>query len=118
MADRLVKVLENGRLVTRGLSRHRNGAELLIDPDESLDVTINWSDWLGDDIISSVTNEANGPSVASASNTTTEASFNVASDGGGFIQHRITTANGLTKELRVYVRIAAGEGIKDYSGAF
>ena len=101
MADRLVKVMENGRIISRGLDKVRGGVSISLDPDETLNVTISWAGWLGSDTIASVANEVDGLSVASESNTTTQASFTV-SNGPGLVQHRITTAAGNTKELKVW----------------
>jgi hypothetical protein len=102
VTDRLVKVLENGRLVARGLSLISTGAALMLDEDETLSVTIDWSGWLDTDTISSVTNEVESVSVSSESNTTTQASFSV-SGSPGIIQHRITTAAGNIKELKLCI---------------
>lgn len=104
MPDRLVKVLENGRLVTRGIFRRGNGVELLIDRNETLGVTLDWSSWLGADTIASVTNATSGPGISSEANTTTQSSFNVSGSSQGYIEARITTTAGLTKELTVHVR--------------
>ena len=114
MADRLVKVLENGRMVTRGMFKRGKGAELLIDRDETLSVTLDWSDWLGTDTIASVTNATNGPGVSSETNTTTQSSFNVSGSSNGYIETRITTAAGQVKELTVYVRNYDGCRERDY----
>jgi len=116
MADRTVKVLENGRFVPRGLSMRTSGLVLLLDEDETLDVTFNWSSWLGDDTIASITNEADGVTVGSESNTTTTATFTVTNSPGA-VQHRITTVGGLIKEARVYVNSPAG-GISDDYGFY
>ena len=103
MADRLIKVREQGRLVTRGLTALSSyHARLPLDCDDTVTVTVDWTAWLGGDTISSVTNEPTSCAVANESNTTKRATFNVSS-APGFIEHRITTANGQTKELLIEV---------------
>jgi hypothetical protein len=104
MADRLVKVLENGRLITRGLNTLGSNPILFIDEDETLAVSFNWTDWLDGDTISSVANSSHGPGVSGASNTTTTATFRVSATRDGYIEHRITTAAGNVKELNLLVR--------------
>lgn len=114
MADRLVKVLENGRMVTRGIFRRGRGVEILLDREESLPVTIDWSGWLGTDAIASATNETSGPSLSNEANTTTQTSMTVSGASCGWFDNRITTAAGAVKELRVYVRNYSGMREKDY----
>lgn len=114
MSNRTTKILENDRLVTRGMFRRGNGVEILIDRNETLSVTLDWSDWLGSDTIASVTNATNGPGVSSESNTTTQSSFNVSGSSTGYVEARITTAAGLVKELTVYVRNFDGMRERDY----
>jgi hypothetical protein len=103
MTDRIVKVLENGRFVLRGVHKRGRGVLIFVDEDETLPVTFDWSNWLGTDTISSVANETHGPTVSGASNTTTTATFKVNASGDGYIEHRITTAAGSVKELRLTV---------------
>lgn len=114
MADRLVKVLENGRLVTRGIFRRGRGVEILLDRNEVLPITVDWSGWLGTDTIASVTNAASGASISNEANTTTQASMTVSGASCGYFDNRITTAAGSIKELRVYVRSFDGMREKDY----
>ena len=102
MADRIVKVLETGKLILRGLKGRGRAAVLNMDDDETLNLTINWSDWLGSDTISSVTNEVTA----------------VNSTHSGWIQHRITTAGGLTKELLILVEVAGFPVMDDYGLAY
>lgn len=118
MTDRLIKVLEQGKLILRGLKGRGRAAVLNMDDDETLNLTINWSDWLGSDTISSVTNEVTGATVASPSNTTTTATFNVSGSHSGWIQHRVTTAGGLTKELLILVEVAGFPVMDDYGLAY
>ena len=117
MADRTIKVLENNRLVTRGVNVQNGNPTLFVDEDESLPVTIDWSGWLGSDTISSVTNESHGPGVSGASNTTTTATFTISATQGGYIEHRITTAAGSVKELRLIVN-ATWQGRKYDAGCW
>lgn len=119
MTDRLVKILEQDKHVMRGLMRRGKAAVLTIDDNETLDVTFDWSHWLGSDTIDSVTNEVSGgASIASAANTTTQASFNVSGNSTGWVQHRITTAAGLTKEQLLFVEINGNPVADDYGSAW
>jgi len=113
MADRLIKMLENGRMVTRGIGQKSTGAILELDLDETLPISVDWSDWLGTDTISSVTNEPTSVSVSNESNTTTTAAFSV-SGSPGVIEHRITTAAGTIKEMRLYVDAVGFPVTDDY----
>jgi hypothetical protein len=103
MTNRLVKMLENGRIVVRGLSRRGIGVEVQMDRDESLPISVDWSGWLGSDTIASVTNAATGASVSAESNTTDTVSFTLSGKGTGYLDSRITTSSGKIKELRVFV---------------
>jgi hypothetical protein len=114
MSNRTIKILENGRMVTRGLFRRGNAAEIIMDRNERLPVTVDWSDWLGSDTISSVTNDAEGASVASESNTTTTATFTISGASTGYVDNRITTAAGSIKEIRLHVVNYEGSRIKYY----
>jgi hypothetical protein len=116
MADRIVKVLENGNLVTRGIGKKSDGPVIALDEDETLDVTFDWTGWLGSDTIASVTNEATSTTVSSESNTTTTSTFFI-SGSCGLVEHRITTAAGLTKELRLWVD-APGFALTDDYGFY
>lgn len=112
MTDRLIKMLENGRSVCRGVSKRSDGVAMMLAEDETLNITVDWSDWLGSAEIASVTDEATGVSVTS-SNTTTTATLTVSAPPG-IIQHRITTDGGEVKELRVYVNCPTGDVSDDY----
>lgn len=103
MTNRLVKMLENGRIVVRGLFRRGGGVEVQMDRDESLPVSVDWSGWLGADTISSVTNAAAGASVSGESNTSDTVSFTLSGRSTGYLDSRITTSSGKVKELRVFV---------------
>jgi len=113
MADRTIKVLENGRTVSRGVNRNGNSPLIYQDEDETLPYTVDWSGWLGSDTIASVTNTTHGPTISAASNTTTTASLTITASQNGYIEHKITTAAGSVKELRIYVN--ANKETKDYS---
>ncbi len=105
MTDRIVKVLEQGKFVLRGIQKTGNNPILALDSDETLDVNFDWSTWLGSDTIASVANEVTGVTIASATNDTTTASFNVSGSYSGYVEHRITTAAGLTKEVMLFVYV-------------
>tara|TARA_R100000951_G_scaffold19244_3_gene16026 strand:- start:12925 stop:13308 length:384 start_codon:yes stop_codon:yes gene_type:complete len=102
MADRIIKILENGRTITRGIGKKTAGSVIELDNEETLPVSIDWSDWLDGDTISSVTNDPTGVTVSGESNTTTTAAFSL-SGNAGLVEHRITTAAGTIKEHRLYV---------------
>jgi len=112
MTDRLVKMLENNRRVCRGLAKRADGVAFLLDENETLDVSVDWTDWLGSSTIASVTNEATGVSVTSA-NTATTATLTLSAPPG-IIEHRITTDGGEVKELRIYVNSPTGNVSDDY----
>lgn len=103
MTDRLIRVLENGRIATRGLNRQDSGVALSVDEDETLPISVDWSSFLGSDTIDSVTNNATGATISGASNTTTTTTFKVTSSSSGIIEHRITTAAGTVKELPIFI---------------
>lgn len=103
MTDRLVRVLENGRLITRGLNDMGSHVRLTLDEDETLTLTINWTGWLGTEDISSTENEVDGPTAGSITTASGVNTFTV-SGNPGWIQHRITTDGGQTKELRIRVQ--------------
>lgn len=116
MTDRLIKVLEGGRYVTRGLGMRRSGPVLEISDGETLTVTVDWSGWLGDLTISSVSNTVQGVSLTSAANTTTQASFDVSATASGWIEHIITTSDGQKKRLNILVRHDEPMSAHDYRG--
>lgn len=103
MADRLIKVLENGRAVVRGVSERRAGPLVEISDDETLTVTVDWSGWLGSNTISSLANSAQGVTVSGASNTTTQASFDITATASGWVEHVITASDGQKKRIDILV---------------
>ncbi|MEL6364291.1 MAG: hypothetical protein AAFR11_05575 [Pseudomonadota bacterium] len=106
MADRTIKVLENGRAVTRGIAQtEKDTFTVKIFDDDQLTYTIDWSNWLGSDTIASVDNDSQGATIVSSSNTTTTATLQLsASRGSGYIDHTITTTtSGDKKSLRIKV---------------
>lgn len=106
MSDRKLLVLENGRVNSRGLSFADGKHRLFLDGDDVLDVSVDWSRWLGSDTISTSTFTSDGgASIDSSSNTTTTATVTLSGeDGTSEIEHKITTANGLTKILKFLTR--------------
>ena len=102
MADRIVKVREQGKLTMRGLKPFDDGCMIEMDRDDILSVDVDWSHWLGGDTIASVQNVANTATVTDESNTTTVATLTLGGQSGR-IEHRMTTAGGLRKELQIYV---------------
>lgn len=107
MPDRLIKVLEQKKLITRGVSK--SGAIVLIEHDDDtiLDYTFDWETWLGSDTIASVVVDATGPTAVIKSQTTTQVVLTISGDGG-FIELRITTTtSGETDELFIAVNSPA-----------
>lgn len=73
------------------------------DPNETLDYSVNWSRWLGEDTISSSTwvDVTSGIIVASSSNTTTAATVWLSGGTAGSqysLTNRIVTAGGRTAD--------------------
>ncbi len=102
MAANKVKVLTQGRLVSRGCQTIGNKIYLDLDSDETVKVEIDWTGFLEGDTIASQTNEANGPTVTSV--LATPLVTLTLSGGGGTVEHRITTNTGAeTKELFIIV---------------
>jgi hypothetical protein len=118
VADRIIKVLEQEKLILRGLKQRGRAAVIAIDDNDTLDLTINWSTWLGSDTIDSVINTVTRASLSGASNTTTTATFKIGSTSSGWVEHRITTAGGLTKELLILVEVSGTPLLDDYGLAF
>ena len=108
MAGPKIRVLGNDRIAVRDGYRAANGVGLLIDSDETIPISIDWSGWLGSDTISSVANSATGATISGASNTATTAAFKAQSSGSGIIEHRITTAAGAVKELPIFINGTSG----------
>lgn len=103
MTQVLVRMLDNGRIAARGANRRENGVALSLDPDETIPVSVDWTQWLGSDTISSVANSATGVTVSGASNTTTAAGFSLSGATCGYVEHRVTTAAGAVKELLIAI---------------
>ena len=118
MTDRYVKVLEQGKLIHRGVKPRGRAVVANQDENETLPYTINWAGWLGTDTISSVTNQTTGVSISGASNTTTTATFKLSSNRSGWVEHRITTAAGNTKELLILLEIDGFPVADDYGFKF
>lgn len=114
MADRVVRILEQDKQILRGLKPRGKHAVLSLDDNETLNITFNWSDWLGSDTIASVTNAAIGATISGASNTTTTATFKVSATSSGWIEHRITTVGGLVKEKLIFVEVNSAPVNPDY----
>jgi hypothetical protein len=87
-----------------------------VDRDETLNINVDWTNWLNGATITSSVNEVNGPTVGSITTASNVNTFSV-SGNAGRIQHRITDSAGQTKELRIRVsRPDAGEIDRDYTG--
>jgi len=104
MADRIIRMRENGRATTRGVTTRGDGSFHLAirDSHDVLPVIVDWAAWLGDDTIASVENDATAADVTAESNTATQASFSLSGEIGYF-EHRITTTAGATKTIVVSV---------------
>lgn len=114
MTDRYVKVLEQGKLIRRGVKARGRAVVANQDSNETLSYSVDWSGWLGSDTIASVTNTTTGITVSGASNTTTTAAFTLTSTRSGWLEHRITTAAGNIKELIVYLEVDGHPVADDY----
>ena len=114
MTDRTVYVLEQGKIVTRGLGMSGQYPVLYLDEDEALSVSVDWSGWLGADTIASVANETTYANATNEANTTTAASFTLNSRYNGYVEHRITTAAGQIKELKIIVSVKQDRPRYDY----
>lgn len=114
MADRIIKVLEQGKSILRGVKPRGNAIVANQDENEALDYTVNWSGWLGTDTIASVQNVTSGLTLSNASNTTTAATFKLSGVMSGWLEHGITTTGGRTKELLVLLEISGYPIREDY----
>jgi len=114
MTDRFIKVQEQAKLILRGVKPRGAAVVAQQDRNEALNYTVDWSSWLGSDTISSVENATTGISLANASNTTTTATFRLSGTTTGWLEHRITTAAGNTKELMVFLEIDGAPIVSDY----
>jgi hypothetical protein len=114
MTDRLIKVLQQGKTVLRGLKPRGNAVVATQDENEVLDYIVNWSGWLGTDTIASVTNTTTGLTITNASNTTSTATFRLSGSISGWLEHRITTTAGRTKELLVLLEVSGFPITDDY----
>ncbi|MCJ8334628.1 MAG: hypothetical protein MJH10_10345 [Epibacterium sp.] len=112
MANRLVKVLEGGRFLTRGCNDMGSHVLLRVDPDEVLVFTVDWTPWLGGNTIQSVSNQAEGVTITS--NYSGSIVTLKISGSPGFIQHRISDSAGQTKEVRLEVRTPEGQTFGAY----
>lgn len=102
MADRIIIFAENGRTSTRGIRQTVESQFTARQRDEeTLDYTLDYSNWLGSDTISSVSRTASGTIVSSTSNSTTQSVQSL--HGQGYVDIKITTAAGRIKEDRIYV---------------
>ena len=100
--NRTVRILASGA-VQPIPPLYRNGAGVMADQDtnEIMDYTVDWTGWLGSDTISSSTWTATGVTLASAANTTKQASVRVSAVVGdsGEALNRVTTALGAVKDV-------------------
>lgn len=104
-----IRVLENDRIAARGLARIGQGVGLTLDETDRVRLTVDWSAFLGGaDTIANVVNSATGATVSGASNTTTTATFLVQTAHSAIVEHRITTAGGITKELPIFINGTEG----------
>jgi len=118
MADRYIKILEQGKSILRGVKPRGNAIVAAQDRNETLNYSVNWATWLGSDTIASVTNETTGITLTAASNTTTTSTFTISGQSSGWLEHRITTAAGRVKELLILVEVAGFPVQSDYGRAF
>jgi len=112
--DYLVKVLEQGKMITRGIQDVDNDLYLEMDDDEIKLVTFDWSKWLGSETVSTKATETDGPTVVESSPSTTTTTVLISGDGG-LIQHRVTTSGGRKEEKKIYVNSDRVARFSDYS---
>ena len=114
MTDRTVFVLEQCKISAKGLGLSGQHPILYLDEDEKLTVVVDWSQWLGTDTIASVENEATLATVTNPTNDTTSATLTLNSRYSGYVEHRITTAAGQVKELKILVKTKQDQRLGDY----
>lgn len=117
MTDRLIKVMESGRLVCRGLSNRKAfEASLPIDENDTVKLTIDWTGWLNGDTIASVANTVTGSiALSGAATATPQHTVKVSGSGSGLIEHRMTTTTSAeTKEIRIWVPVNGVQISDDY----
>lgn len=101
MPDRIIRVLNGGRLIAHGVEVVGRTVYVDMNGAERLDFQIDWDVWLGARTISSVANETDGPTVASqvAGDIVTL----TISGNNGEIEHKITTSDGKVKAILIIV---------------
>lgn len=108
MTDRIIKALENGRTVARGFWTDIDGyLSRYMDKDDTLNLTVDWSDWLGSDTIASATYHGNGLTVSGSTATpNTSATVSGVNATPAELLIQITTTTGIKKSmtLRFYER--------------
>jgi len=114
MTDRYIKVLQQGKMIRRGVKPRGGSIVANQDSNETLNYTVNWSGWLGADTIASVINDETGITVSAASNTDTPTTCTLSSTRSGWLEHRITTAAGRVKELMILLEIDGFPISEDY----
>jgi hypothetical protein len=114
MTDRYIKVLQQGKMIRRGVKPRGGSIVANQDSNETLNYTVNWSGWLGSDTIASVINDETGITVSAASNTATTTTFTLSSTRSGWLEHRITTTAGRVKELMILLEIDGFPISEDY----
>lgn len=114
MTDRLVKVIQQGKTILRGLKPRGKAVVACQDSNETLDYTVDWSGWLGADTITSVQNAVTGIEISADTNTTTAATFTLSGKSSGYLEHRITTTAGRTKELLFMLEVDGAPIVSDY----
>lgn len=114
MTDRIIRVLEQGKTVLRGLKPRGNAIVASHQETDALDYTVDWSRWLGSDTIASVSNTGTGLTLTGQANTATTATFTLSGSSSGWLEHRITTAAGRVKQLLLLLEVAGFPISPDY----
>ena len=116
MADSIVRVLEQAKLITRNCEKWRGAVLLKKDPDETIDLEVDWTAWLDGDTIDQTNYELSGGVAVSQALASPLVTLTISGDPG-VIYHRITTTTSAeTKELKIAVEDPSGVSLiaRDY----
>lgn len=102
MVDRTIIFGENGRATCRGI-RQLSEAKFIAyqRDDDNLKYTLDYTTWLGNGTISTVTRELSGVTATSTSATTLAAVQKLT--GQGFMDIKVLDSNGNTKQDRIVI---------------
>jgi len=114
MADRTILLAENGRYSLRGIKAVSPQEFMAYQEDnDALTYTLDYSNYLGSDTISSVARQSSGVTVTNTSNTTTQVIQRL--KGFGYIDITTTFAGGDVNKLRITIRERQNSNVNDLS---